>query len=112
MKDSHPPIVLLCSPLLTLVLLGVGAAHAQPPLYRIGAPYPPLRDPRLTTDNGIPGTGYYYYRDYPYPSLREALQTYGLFGRRFRTSSTIRESDVKGRPPLGMTAEPRCPMSN
>jgi hypothetical protein len=112
MKDSHHRIALLCAPLLTLVLLGVGAAYAQPPLYRIGAPYPPLRDPRLTTDNGIPGTGYYYYRDYPYPSLREALQVYGLFGRRFQSSGAIRQGDVKGHPPLGRTAEPRCRMSN
>lgn len=112
MKDSHHRIALLFTPLLTLVLLGIGAAQAQPPLYRIGAPYPPLRDPRLTTDNGIPGTGYYYYRDYPYPSLREALQVYGFCGRRFRASSANTERDVKGRPPRGRTAEPRCPMSN
>jgi hypothetical protein len=71
--------------LIVMVLLwGLEAAQAQPPLYRIGAPYPPVRDPRLTTDNGIPGSGAYYYRDYPWPSLREALQEYGWFGRRFR----------------------------
>ena len=75
--------------LFVLLLIGHGdAANAQPPLYRIGAPNPPLRDPWLTTDNGIPGTGSYYYRDYPWPSLREALQEYGLFGRRFRQRMT------------------------
>jgi hypothetical protein len=70
--------------LMLLVLLKAGDAFAQPPLYRIGAPYPPVRPARLTTDNGIPGSGAYYYRHYPWPSLREALQEYGLFGRRFR----------------------------
>ncbi len=89
MKSSHLRFFFFY-PLL-LVLLGCFIpAHAQPPLYRMGAPYPPLRDPRLTTDNGIPGTGYYYFRDYPYPSLREALQEYGLFGRRFRKASRER----------------------
>ncbi len=112
MKDSHPRIALLCSPLLILLLLGVREVSAQPPLYRIGAPYPPVRDPRLTTDNGIPGTGSYYYRDYPWPSLREALQVYGLFGRKFRASDAARERNVKDRAPLGMTGEQRCPTSN
>jgi hypothetical protein len=112
MKDSHPRTALLCSSLLILLPLGIGIAHAQPPLYRIGAPYPPVRDPRLTTDNGIPGTGSYYYRDYPWPSLREALQVYGLFGRKFRASNAARERNVKDRAPLGMTGEQRCPMSN
>ncbi len=79
--------------LLVLLVFDSAAAYAQPPLYRIGAPYPPLRDPNLTTDNGIPGTGSYYYRHYPWPSLREALQEYGLFGRRFRTARKgIRDS--------------------
>jgi hypothetical protein len=77
---------------LLLLLLCVGMARTQPPLYRLGAPNPPMRDPRLTTDNGIPGTGYYYYRDYPYPSLREALQQYGLFGRRLRTRTAATEA--------------------
>jgi len=112
MKNSHPSIALLCSSFLILLLLGVDIAHAQPPLYRIGAPYPPVRDPRLTTDNGIPGTGSYYYRDYPWPSLREALQVYGLFGRKFRASNAVRERNVKDRAPLGMTGEQCCPTSN
>lgn len=72
--------------LIVVALLAVGETLAQPPLYRIGAPYPPARDPRLTTDNGIPGTGAYYYEHYPWPSLRQALQEYGLFGRRFRAA--------------------------
>ncbi|HEY7311560.1 MAG TPA: hypothetical protein VH643_19510 [Gemmataceae bacterium] len=84
MNDSHRRTARLSLFLLVLLPLAVGMAHGQPPLYRIGAPYPPVRDPRLTTDNGIPGTGSYYYRDYPYPSLRDALQEYGCFGRRFR----------------------------
>ncbi len=42
---------------------------------------PPAPNP-LATDNGIPGTGAYAYDDYDWPSLRQALQTYGLFGRR------------------------------
>lgn len=74
--------------LYALLVSGIGATWAQLPLYRIGAPFPPVRDPRLTTDNGIPGTGSYYYRDYPYPSLREAIREYGFFGRRF--SSRVR----------------------
>lgn len=79
---------LICPCPLVLVVLfwGTTTAQAQPPLYRIGAPYPPVRDPRLTTDNGIPGSGSYYYRHYPWPSLREALQQYGFFGRHYRAN--------------------------
>jgi hypothetical protein len=112
MAPSTRQAARLCWLSLALLPLGVCGAHAQPPLYRIGAPYPPLRDPRLTTDNGIPGTGYYYYRDYPYPSLREALQVYGLFGRRFRGPRAARERDVTGLTPLGKSGEQRCPPSN
>jgi hypothetical protein len=81
--DSLRRSVRFCLPFLVLLMCVAGAAQAQPPFYRIGAPYPPVRDPRLTTDNGIPGTGSYYYLDYPWPSLRQALQEYGFFGRRF-----------------------------
>src|SRR5690242_10970284 len=86
--------------LLVLVVLfwGTNPAQAQPPLYRIGAPYPPVRDPRLTTDNGIPGSGSYYFRDYPWPSLREALQQYGFFGRRYRANKAA-AAPVCGQPP-------------
>lgn len=84
MKRSPRRLILSYSLLFIVLLFGIDSAYAQPPFYRIGAPYPPLRDPRLTTDNGIPGSGSYYYRDYPWPSLREALREYGLFGRRFR----------------------------
>jgi hypothetical protein len=42
---------------------------------------PPRPNP-LASDNGIPGTGSYAYDDYDWPSLRQALATYGLFGRR------------------------------
>jgi uncharacterized protein (TIGR03000 family) len=66
------------------LLLGAARTQAQPPFYRIGSPSAPVRDPRLTTDNGIPGSGSYYYRDYPWPSLRDALQQYGFCGRRFQ----------------------------
>lgn len=82
MLESRRCIIRFC-PLLFALLFFAAAASAQPPFYRIGAPNPPRRDPRLTTDNGIPGTGSYYYRDYPWPSLRQALQEYGIFGRRF-----------------------------
>lgn len=112
MKDSHLRTALLCPPIFILLLLEVGETPAQPPLYRIGSPYPPVRDPRLTTDNGIPGTGSYYYRDYPWPSLREALQIYGLFGRKFRASNAARQRNVKDRAPLGTTGEQHCPTSN
>jgi hypothetical protein len=78
-----------CLLLLVLLMCVAGAAQGQPPFYRIGAPYPPLRDPRLTTDNGIPGTGSYYYLDYPWPSLRQALQEYGLFGRRYNKTHAV-----------------------
>lgn len=84
MKDRHRHLKRLSVLLVILFLCGTVPARCQPPFYRIGAPYPPVRDPRLTTDNGIPGSGAYYYRDYPWPSLRQALQEYGLFGRRFR----------------------------
>src|SRR5690348_11893483 len=89
MDTSYRRVKLLCALLLVLLPLGTGAAKAQPPFYRIGASYPPVRDPRLTTDNGIPGTGSYYYRDYPWPSLRQALQEYGWFGRRFNKKCTV-----------------------
>jgi uncharacterized protein (TIGR03000 family) len=84
MYDLPPWTVRFYLLLLILLLPCAVGARAQPPLYRIGAPYPPVTDPNLMTDNGIPGTGSYYYRDYPYPSLREALQEYGLFGHRFQ----------------------------
>jgi hypothetical protein len=83
MLESHRGTSRFYLLLFALLILVAGVAHAQPPFYRIGAPYPPMRDPRLTTDNGIPGSGSYYFRDYPWPSLRQALQEYGLFGRRF-----------------------------
>ncbi len=86
MAAFHRRAKLLCALLLVLLPFGTGSAKGQPPFYRIGAPSPPVRDPRLTTDNGIPGTGSYYYRDYPYPSLRQALQEYGWFGHRFDQS--------------------------
>jgi hypothetical protein len=89
MKDSHRRTARLASLFLAVLLFGGDGTQAQPPLYRIGAPYPPARDPKLTTDNGIPGTGSYYYRDYPWPSLREALREYGLFGRRFRARAAL-----------------------
>jgi hypothetical protein len=92
MLDPHHRTAPLRPLLLVLLLFVAGVAHAQPPFYRIGAPYPPVRDPRLTTDNGIPGTGYYYYRDYPYPSLREALQEYGFCGRRFKARASVIEA--------------------
>lgn len=98
MKDS--PRCLISWYLLVLVVLlwGATAAQAQPPLYRVGAPYPPVSDPRLTTDNGIPGSGSYYFRDYPWPSLREALQQYGFFGRRFRANQAA-TAPMRGLPP-------------
>lgn len=83
MLESHRGTNRFYTLLFALLMIGAGTAHAQPPFYRIGAPYPPVRDPRLTTDNGIPGSGSYYYRDYPWPSLRQAIQEYGFFGRRF-----------------------------
>ncbi|HWG42407.1 MAG TPA: TIGR03000 domain-containing protein [Gemmataceae bacterium] len=92
MNDSPRRTACFFSLLLVLLSLELSVAQAQPPLYRIGAPYPPARDPNLTTDNGIPGTGSYYYRDYPWPSLREALQEYGLFGRRFRAHAAATET--------------------
>jgi hypothetical protein len=99
MIDLHRRVACLYPILLILLLLIAGVAQAQPPFYRVGAPYPPARDPRLTTDNGIPGTGYYYFRDYPYPSLREALQTYGWFGRRFHPSrAELRRISSEPRP--------------
>lgn len=59
-----------------------------PPLGRgqvwIGPPANPERYYRFATDNGIPGTGRYAYFDYNWPSLRQALDQYGLFGRRYR----------------------------
>lgn len=90
MIGSHRRKICLSSLLLAIFLIAAGAAQAQPPFYRIGARYPPVRDPRLTTDNGIPGTGSYYYRDYPYPSLRQAIQEYGFFGRQFGKRSANR----------------------
>lgn len=84
MVESPRWIIRLCALIIALLVCVAGAAYAQPPFYRIGAPYPPVRDPRLTTDNGIPGSGSYYYLDYPWPSLRQAIQEYGLFGRRFK----------------------------
>jgi hypothetical protein len=41
------------------------------------------------TDNGIPGTGHYAYFDYNWPSLRQALDQYGWFGRRYRRNAAI-----------------------
>lgn len=94
MLGSHREATLICALFVALLMCVGGAAQAQPPFYRIGAPYPPVRDPRLTTDNGIPGSGSYYYLDYPWPSLRQAIQEYGLFGRRFRKRI---HTEVRGR---------------
>ncbi len=64
------------------VLLPTGPLAAQcPGGWRVYIGRPPAPNP-LATDNGIPGTGAYAYSDYDWPSLRQALQTYGLFGRR------------------------------
>ncbi len=95
MKDTPCRTAGLSSLFFVVLLFGSDVATAQPPLYRIGAPYPPVRDPNLTTDNGIPGTGSYYYRDYPWPSLREALQEYGFFGRRFRARTAMKADGVR-----------------
>jgi hypothetical protein len=40
------------------------------------------------TDNDIPGIGRCAYSDYDWPSLRQALQQYGLFGRRYGKQTT------------------------
>ncbi len=77
-------------PLAILVLLtsavGPCAAEWSPGQGRIwiGPPANPERYSRFATDNGIPGTGHYAYFDYNWPSLRQALDQYGLFGRRVR----------------------------
>ena len=49
----------------------------------VGPPANPQRY-YYATDNGIPGTGHYAYYDYNWPSLRQALDQYGWFGRRYR----------------------------
>lgn len=91
MLESHRKGIHFYPLVFALMMCVASIASAQPPFYRIGAPYPPVRDPLLTTDNGIPGSGSYYYRDYPWPSLRQALREYGLFGRRFdRNHAKIR----------------------
>lgn len=69
-----------------LITAGPVAAQCSPGRGRIwiGPPANPEKYVRFATDNGIPGSGSYAYTDYNWPSLREALNQYGLFGRRFR----------------------------
>jgi hypothetical protein len=50
----------------------------------VGPPADPERYARFATDNGIPGSGHYAYFDYNWPSLRQALDQYGWFGRNYR----------------------------
>ncbi len=64
----------------------------------IGPPADPERYYRFATDNGNPGTGRYAYFDYNWPSLRQALDEYGLFGRRFRQRNR-RTADLCPAPP-------------
>ena len=73
-----------------VLLILAGSAQAQWVSLMQGRVYvgPPPHPFPLASDNGIPGTGAYAYNDYDWPSLRQALQTYGLFGRK-----------VRGRPP-------------
>ncbi len=79
---------------LALLLLALaverGTAEWSPGRGRIwiGPPANPERYERFATDNGIPGTGRYAYFDYNWPSLRQALDEYGWFGRRYRGPST------------------------
>jgi len=85
--------------LIPLILLtGVGPVVGQysPGQGRIwiGPPADPERYYRFATDNGIPGTGRYAYTDYNWPSLREALDQYGLFGRRFRQQNQDTRNDA------------------
>ncbi|HEY7159113.1 MAG TPA: hypothetical protein VH575_34535 [Gemmataceae bacterium] len=81
----HGAIAISLLPLLILLMAGPAAAEWSLGKGRIwvGPPADPERYYRFATDNGIPGTGRYAYSDYNWPSLRQALQQYGLFGRRY-----------------------------
>lgn len=81
--------LLLVFPMALLALsLSVDRSYAEwsPGRGRIwvGPPADPERYARFATDNGIPGSGHYAYFDYNWPSLRQALDQYGWFGRRYR----------------------------
>jgi uncharacterized protein (TIGR03000 family) len=78
------PRWLFASAISFLALASTGPVAAQNGRIWIGPPADPERYYRFATDNGIPGSGRYAYTDYYRPSLREALDQYGLFGRRFR----------------------------
>jgi hypothetical protein len=69
--------------LLAFLLLRPGnpSAAQSPASWRVFIGRPPAPNP-LASDNGIPGTGAYAYSDCDWPSLRQALQVYGWFGRR------------------------------
>jgi hypothetical protein len=73
---------------LVVLLMAAGPGAAEWSLGKghiwIGPPANPERYYRFATDNGIPGTGHYAYFDYNWPSLRQALDQYGWFGRRYR----------------------------
>lgn len=77
----------------------MGAAEWSPGRghIRIGPPANPERYARFATDNGIPGTGHYAYFDYNWPSLRQALDEYGWFGRRYRGPAIPARFGDKGR---------------
>jgi hypothetical protein len=78
-------------PAMLVLMLTVerGSAEWSPGRGRIwiGPPANPERYARFATDNGIPGSGHYAYFDYNWPSLRQALDEYGWFGRRYQGPS-------------------------
>jgi hypothetical protein len=106
---SPATVILLCE-LIGLWIMA-GSVAAQPPLGNgriwIGPPANPERYYRFATDNGIPGTGRYAYFDYNWPSLRQALDEYGFFGRRYRArrGSTASAPLAPG-PTIGEPAAP------
>ncbi len=96
MRPRHPwPIAIFLLPLFAM-LTTAGPAAAEWSLGKgriwVGPPTDPERYYRFATDNGIPGTGRYAYTDYNWPSLRQALQQYGLFGRRFGRQNPVGEN--------------------
>ncbi len=88
----YPALAILLIPLLVLLMIA-GPLAAEWSLGKgriwVGPPANPERYYRFATDNGIPGTGRYAYSDYNWPSLRQALQQYGLFGRRYGKQNQV-----------------------
>ena len=97
-------------PACQLVALSSASAQGSPGSGRIwiGPPANPERY-YYATDNGIPGTGRYAYFDYNWPSLRQALNEYGWFGRRYRRNAPSAAPASVIMPSERPTLDPRAP---